>query len=188
MYACRDLLRCPLTQRKATSLQQVETVWWEIENDIDRVFINGKSLVNTAQGITTLRRLLRAYSIHNRAIGYCQGMNFVAGLLLEVSCCMEYENDHKMRGHFGRAEGLPTGKAYRARSFLQLVRWFRKRARFGCFVIFVRNCSGTTSSRAWRGQNQTWQLSRTLFAQNFHDFTTKPRKWACPWSSSRQSG
>lgn len=34
--------------------------------------------------MASLRRLLRAYSIHNQAIGYCQGLNFVAGLLLEV--------------------------------------------------------------------------------------------------------
>lgn len=40
--------------------------------------------MNTAQGMASLRRLLRAYSIHNQAIGYCQGLNFVAGLLLEV--------------------------------------------------------------------------------------------------------
>lgn len=84
MSACRDNSFLPLTQYKSSSPQQVESVWREIENDIGRVFINGKSLVNTAQGMAALRRLLRAYSIHNQAIGYCQGLNFVAGLLLEV--------------------------------------------------------------------------------------------------------
>lgn len=98
----------PLTQRNATPFQQIETVWLEIENDIDRVFINGKSLVNTAQGMASLRRLLRAYSLHNKAIGYCQGLNFVAGLLLEVR--YKNANVRTTRGPFGRAEGFPRAK------------------------------------------------------------------------------
>eukprot|EP00903_Cladosiphon_okamuranus_P011366 g10714.t1 len=72
------------TNSEEVEENKVRTVWLEIENDIGRVFINGKSLVNTAQGMQSLRRLLRAYSIHNQAVGYCQGLNFVAGLLLEV--------------------------------------------------------------------------------------------------------
>jgi len=36
-----------------------------------------------------LFRLLNAYANHNPALGYCQGMNFVAGLLILVSGCDE---------------------------------------------------------------------------------------------------
>jgi hypothetical protein len=33
-------------------------------------------------GIAALWRVLRAYALHDPVVGYCQGMNFVAGLLL----------------------------------------------------------------------------------------------------------
>lgn len=79
-------MACPLQlpQRTSLSAQAQRQVWREIEGDVDRVFANGKSRVNSATGMATIRRLLRAYSIHNPAVGYCQGMNFVAGFLLEV--------------------------------------------------------------------------------------------------------
>lgn len=34
------------------------------------------------EGRETLRRVLAAYALHNPKVGYCQGMNFLAGLLL----------------------------------------------------------------------------------------------------------
>lgn len=58
--------------------------WQEIEADLDRVFINGRTRVNTPGGMASLRRVLRAYSLRNPAVGYCQGMNFIVGLLLQV--------------------------------------------------------------------------------------------------------
>lgn len=58
--------------------------WQEIEADLDRVFINGRTRVNTPGGKASLRRVLRAYSLRNPAVGYCQGMNFIVGLLLQV--------------------------------------------------------------------------------------------------------
>jgi hypothetical protein len=33
-------------------------------------------------GCAALRRLLNAYACHNATVGYCQGMNFLGGLLL----------------------------------------------------------------------------------------------------------
>lgn len=58
--------------------------WKEIEADLDRVFVNGRTRVNTSTGTASMRRVLRAYSLRNPAVGYCQGMNFVVGLLLQV--------------------------------------------------------------------------------------------------------
>ncbi len=34
------------------------------------------------EGQAALRRVLRAYAAYDQEVGYCQGMNFVAGLLL----------------------------------------------------------------------------------------------------------
>ncbi|CAI5466056.1 unnamed protein product [Closterium sp. Yama58-4] len=52
----------------------------QIEKDLPRTFPGHPAL--DAKGRDALRRLLVAYSRRNRALGYCQGMNFLAGLLL----------------------------------------------------------------------------------------------------------
>ncbi|GJP34933.1 hypothetical protein CLOM_g19410 [Closterium sp. NIES-68] len=52
----------------------------QIEKDLPRTFPGHPAL--DAKGRDALRRLLIAYSRRNRALGYCQGMNFLAGLLL----------------------------------------------------------------------------------------------------------
>jgi hypothetical protein len=38
----------------------------------------------TPGGQVALRRVLRAYSYHDREVGYCQGMNFIAGMFLTL--------------------------------------------------------------------------------------------------------
>jgi hypothetical protein len=38
----------------------------------------------TPQGQVALRRVLRAYSYYDREVGYCQGMNFIAGMFLTL--------------------------------------------------------------------------------------------------------
>ncbi|GKY93346.1 hypothetical protein MPSEU_000302200 [Mayamaea pseudoterrestris] len=38
----------------------------------------------TKSGQASLRRLLKAYSVYDREVGYCQGMNFIAGMLLTL--------------------------------------------------------------------------------------------------------
>lgn len=39
----------------------------------------------TQSGQAALRRVLRAYSYYDREVGYCQGMNFIAGMFLTVT-------------------------------------------------------------------------------------------------------
>ena len=66
-----------------------------IERDLHRTFPDNDAFrppgTNTATGgrkedepamISALRRVLYAFSIHNPKIGYCQSLNFIAGLLL----------------------------------------------------------------------------------------------------------
>jgi Rab-GTPase-TBC domain len=46
---------------------------------------NEADLVLSAQGgQASLRRVLKAYSLYDREIGYCQGMNFIAGMFLTL--------------------------------------------------------------------------------------------------------
>jgi Rab-GTPase-TBC domain len=49
-----------------------------------RVFAQGKTLINQKEGKSALRRVLRAYAMRNPEVGYCQGLNFIAGLLLQA--------------------------------------------------------------------------------------------------------
>ncbi|KAG2601742.1 hypothetical protein PVAP13_5KG615600 [Panicum virgatum] len=52
----------------------------QIEKDLPRTFPGHPAL--DEDGRNALRRLLTAYARHNPAVGYCQAMNFFAGLLL----------------------------------------------------------------------------------------------------------
>ncbi|KAA0044045.1 ecotropic viral integration site 5 protein-like protein isoform X3 [Cucumis melo var. makuwa] len=52
----------------------------QIEKDIPRTFPGHPAL--DENGRDSLRRLLLAYALHNPSVGYCQAMNFFAGLLL----------------------------------------------------------------------------------------------------------
>ncbi|KAI7729066.1 hypothetical protein M8C21_010674, partial [Ambrosia artemisiifolia] len=52
----------------------------QIEKDLPRTFPGHPAL--DGDGRNALRRLLTAYARHNPSVGYCQAMNFFAGLLL----------------------------------------------------------------------------------------------------------
>ena len=54
-----------------------------IGKDIDRTF-PGHALFEGAKGQNSLRRILSAFALHNPEMGYCQGLNFVAGFLLLI--------------------------------------------------------------------------------------------------------
>ena len=45
------------------------------EEDTERDIVEGQA---------SLRRVLKAYSLHDPEVGYCQGMNFIAGMLLTI--------------------------------------------------------------------------------------------------------
>ncbi|EGC29571.1 hypothetical protein DICPUDRAFT_158827 [Dictyostelium purpureum] len=53
----------------------------EIEKDISRTF-PGHPFFDSDEGKRKLSRVLEAYSLRNRKVGYCQSMNIVAGFLL----------------------------------------------------------------------------------------------------------
>lgn len=62
---------------------QSSSVFKQIDKDVYRTFPNHMSYADPAgEGIAMLRRILLAYSMRNPAIGYCQSLNFIVGLLL----------------------------------------------------------------------------------------------------------
>ncbi|KAK4689732.1 small G protein signaling modulator 3, partial [Tremellales sp. Uapishka_1] len=54
----------------------------EIEKDVSRTFPGNVFFGGDGPGVAKLRRVLIAYSWHNPAVGYCQGMNMLAATLL----------------------------------------------------------------------------------------------------------
>ena len=49
--------------------------------DLPRTF-PANAWVNSAEGQAALRRVLLAFSVHKPDVGYCQSMNYLAGMLL----------------------------------------------------------------------------------------------------------
>lgn len=55
----------------------------QIDHDLPRTF-PGHPWLDTSEGHAALRRVLVAYSFRDSDVGYCQGLNYVAALLLLV--------------------------------------------------------------------------------------------------------
>jgi hypothetical protein len=53
----------------------------DIMKDLHRTFVSVSGEVNE-EGILPLKNVLMAYSVRNRAVGYCQSMNFITAMLL----------------------------------------------------------------------------------------------------------
>eukprot|EP01043_Picozoa_sp_COSAG02_P004603 COSAG02_NODE_122_length_35306_cov_98.280967_2_plen_1144_part_00 len=54
----------------------------QIKTDLHRTLTGQSSVINNEKGIETLERVLGAFSVYNKRIGYCQAMNCVAAHLL----------------------------------------------------------------------------------------------------------
>ncbi|KAL3523424.1 hypothetical protein ACH5RR_016258 [Cinchona calisaya] len=67
-------------ESSADSVPMPEKWKGQIEKDLPRTFPGHPAL--DEDGRNALRRLLTAYARHNPSVGYCQAMNFFAGLLL----------------------------------------------------------------------------------------------------------
>ncbi|OVA09945.1 Rab-GTPase-TBC domain [Macleaya cordata] len=69
------------SNRSSTDHERSPEQWkGQIEKDLPRTFPGHPAL--DEDGRNALRRLLTAYARHNPSVGYCQAMNFFAGLLL----------------------------------------------------------------------------------------------------------
>ncbi|KAK7393600.1 hypothetical protein VNO78_22158 [Psophocarpus tetragonolobus] len=75
-----DLLACNESDEQNVSSAAFGKWKKQIEKDLPRTFPGHPAL--DENGRNSLRRLLLAYARHNPDVGYCQAMNFFAGLLL----------------------------------------------------------------------------------------------------------
>ncbi|GJJ72248.1 small G protein signaling modulator 3 [Entomortierella parvispora] len=77
-------LRQPGYYKDLLSRQNPESCpcWGDIEMDLHRTFPTNILFGPGGQGIDKLKNILIAYSLHNPTVGYCQGMNLLAGTLL----------------------------------------------------------------------------------------------------------
>lgn len=65
-----------------TELEGTTKVGKQIEKDLDRTFAGETTAINDTSGQESLKRVLGAYSRRNPEIGYCQSMNYLAGMML----------------------------------------------------------------------------------------------------------
>ena len=66
----------------------------QINKDITRTFTNGE---NTQKNIFILKQILIALNNLNEKIGYCQGINFIVGLMLKITKFNEIKSFHLSR-------------------------------------------------------------------------------------------
>lgn len=69
----------------------------QIDKDLHRTFPNHPAMDEA--GRAALRRVLTAYAAHNPVVGYCQGMNFLAGALPRSlhSCILHAQKPDALR-------------------------------------------------------------------------------------------
>ncbi|OEL24994.1 hypothetical protein BAE44_0013989 [Dichanthelium oligosanthes] len=79
-YSVSSTTECGDGKPKASQPFSSEKWKGQIEKDLPRTFPGHPAL--DEDGRNALRRLLTAYARHNPSVGYCQAMNFFAGLLL----------------------------------------------------------------------------------------------------------
>ncbi|KAI1318630.1 hypothetical protein EDD11_006131 [Mortierella claussenii] len=77
-------MRQPGYYKELLSRQSLEACqcWGDIELDLHRTFPTNVLFSPGGHGIDKLKNILLAYSLHNPTVGYCQGMNLLAGTLL----------------------------------------------------------------------------------------------------------
>ncbi|KAF8924067.1 hypothetical protein BGZ58_002193 [Dissophora ornata] len=77
-------MRLPGYYKDLLTLLNPETCqcWGDIDMDLHRTFPTNVLFGPGGQGIEKLKNILLAYSLHNPSVGYCQGMNLLAGTLL----------------------------------------------------------------------------------------------------------
>lgn len=85
----------------------------DIEKDVHRTFPNTRRF-HSEEGQAQLRNVLRAYASYDPDVAYCQGMNFLTGLLLmympseahAFAALVVLMEDRKLRSFYHRSMSL----------------------------------------------------------------------------------
>lgn len=75
----QDAVADPAATPRSVSPEHVEWLA-QVDKDLRRTFPGHRAMQR--EGRASLRRVLAAYAVRNPAVGYCQGLNFVAGTFL----------------------------------------------------------------------------------------------------------
>eukprot|EP01026_Neomeris_dumetosa_P043251 TRINITY_DN3617_c0_g1_i1.p1 TRINITY_DN3617_c0_g1~~TRINITY_DN3617_c0_g1_i1.p1 ORF type:complete len:362 (-),score=17.55 TRINITY_DN3617_c0_g1_i1:429-1514(-) len=81
--ACRDNYAATYYQDMVSKGESTSDTKHQIKLDLPRTF-PGHAFIQSERGQFCLWRVLVAYSVHNKRIGYCQGMNYLAAFLIIV--------------------------------------------------------------------------------------------------------
>jgi Rab-GTPase-TBC domain len=90
----------------------------QIELDLNRTFVHHKRFKYAGgRGQQQLRNILSAYGIHNQTVGYCQGMSFVAAVVLMNK--LEEEDAFWLFTAMLSGESLPDGTGGRLEQYYE---------------------------------------------------------------------
>ncbi|CAN4096211.1 unnamed protein product [Withania somnifera] len=139
------------------------------DKDLPRTF-PGHAWLDTAEGHAALRRVLVAYSYHDSDVGYCQGLNYVAALLLLV---MKTEEDafwmiavlleNVLVSDFAHLEALEFDVS------LVCTEWF--------LCLFAKSLPSETTLCVWdvllnEGANLLFHVALAIFKMNEEELLT----------------
>jgi ecotropic viral integration site 5 protein len=65
-----------------------------IRRDVDRTYPD-QELFKNGNGQESLFNIMKAYSIYDQEVGYCQGSAFICGLLLLQVCIFDFKEEKK---------------------------------------------------------------------------------------------
>ncbi|TNN12074.1 Growth hormone-regulated TBC protein [Schistosoma japonicum] len=88
----------PDAYQLAVSKTPPANIWNVILADVPRTFPENKHFQDTDgpnNKLVSLKRVLSAFAVHFPQIGYCQGMNYIAAVLLLVLDCPQDEREVK---------------------------------------------------------------------------------------------
>ncbi|KAG0239748.1 GTPase-activating protein [Mortierella sp. GBA43] len=96
-----------LEEKFGELLKQTSSHEKQITRDLSRTFPNHEYFQANGPGQEALFNVVKAYSLYDTEVGYCQGLSFVVGPLLlnmpeEEAFCMlvRMMNNYEMRGHY----------------------------------------------------------------------------------------
>ncbi|GJJ73741.1 ecotropic viral integration site 5 protein [Entomortierella parvispora] len=115
-----------LEEKYAELLKSTSTHEKQITRDMSRTFPNHEHFQADGLGQESLFNVVKAYSLYDPEVGYCQGLSFVVGPLLlnmpdeEAFCVLvRMMNSYDMRGHFTPEMGMLQLRLYQYEQLME---------------------------------------------------------------------